>query len=176
MLSRMMKIKVVFSLAIVLFTSCSEKEKPKVEVDWTKERSIELNKEIALEEKINIKLFLERHKSWKMIETGTGLQYFIYEKGEGDFALAGMNVDIRYKVMTLDEKVCYETASDEVLEIKIDHSERESGLQEGLKKMRVGDKVKMIVPSHLAHGLTGDFNKIPPLTPILLDVEIVEIL
>jgi len=52
----------------------------------------------------------------------------------------------------------------------------ETGVQEGLKKMREGDKVKMIIPSHLAHGLTGDMNKIKPLTPIVVDLHLIEIL
>lgn len=174
------KCKGVFSITFLFIfgfiVSCSESSSSKESIVWTKEKSIELNRVITLEEKIDIKLFLERHKIWKMVETGSGLQYYIYENGEGERAVPGMTVDIKYKVMTLDEKVCYETGEDEVLEVKIDHSEIETGLQEGLKKMRVGDKAKMIIPSHLAHGLSGDYNKIPPLTPIVVDVQLVEIL
>ena len=169
-----------FFLLVLLFniflTSCSNDDPFKEEVVWNKQKSIELNKVITLEEKIDIKIFLERHRDWKMVETGSGLQYFIYEHGSGRKAVPGVSVDINYKVMTLDEKICYQTGEDEVLEVRIDHSEIETGLQEGLKQMRVGDKAKMVIPSHLAHGLTGDYNKIPPLTPILIDVQLVEIL
>ena len=169
-----------FFLLVIFFqfflTSCSNKEPLKEEVVWDKEKSIELNKVITLEEKIDIKIFLERHRDWRMVETGSGLQYYIYEHGSGRKAKPGVSVDITYKVMTLDEKLCYQTGEDEVLEVKIDHSEIETGLQEGLKQMSVGDKAKMIIPSHLAHGLTGEYNKIPPLTPILIDVQLVEIL
>jgi FKBP-type peptidyl-prolyl cis-trans isomerase FkpA len=164
---------VIFSINLV---SCDEKSTEQKEVNWSKEKSIELNKVITLEEKIDIKLYLERHKKWKMVETGSGLQYFIYDHGDGDSVKTGMTVQLKHKVFTLDDKLCYETEEDEVLEVKIDHSEVETGLQEGLKKMRLGDKAKIIIPSHLAHGLTGDFNKIPPLTPIVVEVELVEIL
>lgn len=167
---------ILLAFFILFIISCSNDKPLKKEIDWNKEKSIELNRVITLEEKIDIKLFLERHKDWKMSETGSGLQYYIYEKGKGERALPGMTVDIKYKVMTLDEKVCYESGEDEVLEVEIDHSEIETGLQEGLKQMYVGDKAKMIIPSHLAHGLSGDYNKIPPLTPILIDVQLVEIL
>lgn len=176
------KSKAVFRITFLFIfsytVSCSESTSSKSEepIVWSKEKSIELNRVITLEEKIDIKLFLERHKVWKMVETGSGLQYYIYETGEGERAVPGMTVDIKYRVMTLDEKVCYETGEDEVLEVKIDHSDIETGLQEGLKKMRVGDKAKMIIPSHLAHGLSGDYNKIPPLTPIVVDVQLVEVL
>lgn len=163
----------IFSINLV---SCNEKTSEQKDVNWSKEKSIELNKVITLEEKINIKLYLERHKKWAMVETGSGLQYYTYENGEGDSIKTGMLIEIKHKVYTLDDKLCYETDKDEVLEVKIDHSEIETGLQEGLKKMKIGDKAKMIIPSHLAHGLTGDFNKIPPLTPIVVDVELIRIL
>jgi FKBP-type peptidyl-prolyl cis-trans isomerase len=31
----------------------------------------------------------------------------------------------------------------------------------------------LIVPTHLAHGLVGDFDKIPPLTTLVVNVELV---
>ena len=55
----------------------------------------------------------------------------------------------------------------------IDKSDIESGVQEGIKKMRVGDKAKLIIPSHLAHGLTGDMEKIPPLSVIVVDIHLI---
>ena len=76
----------------------------------------------------------------------------------------------------MDGTVCYETGKDEVLEVEVDHSQVETGLQEGLKKMKVGDKAKMIIPSHLAHGITGDLNKIPPLTPLIIDIQVTELI
>ena len=163
-----------FFLLLLLLSCTSEKEET-IEVDWTKEKSMELNKTIAAEEKIAIKLFLAQHADWKLIETGTGLQYFIYEKGDGVAIKVGSKVDVKYKVTQLDGTVCYETGEDEVLEVVVDHSQVESGVQEGLKKMRIGDKAKMIIPSHLAHGITGDLNKIPPLTPLVVDIQVIEL-
>lgn len=160
---------------LVIFGCTTKKEEPK-KVDWTKEKSMELNKTIAAEEKIKIRLFLEQHKSWKMIDSGSGLQYYIYEKGTGEMPKVGSSVDVQYSIQLLDGTQCYKTEDDEVVEIKVDHSQIETGVQEGLKKMRVGDKAKMIIPSHLAHGLTGDLDKIPPLTPIIVDINLIEIL
>ncbi len=163
-------------LFLGLFISCSDKKEQKNEVEWSKEKSMELNKTIAAEEKIAIKLFLAQHGDWKITETGTGLQFYIYEKGLGTQIKVGSVVDIKYKVSQLDGTVCYETGEDEVLEVVVDHSQVETGIQEGLKKMKVGDKAKMIIPSHLAHGLTGDLDKIPPLTPLVIDIQIIEML
>jgi len=169
-----MKYLLVFIL-LTIFSCTTKVEKPK-EIEWSKEKSMELNKTIAMEEKIAIKLFLAQHHSWKMIETGTGLQYYIYESGKGEEIKVGSVIDVEYSVSKLDGTICYQTGKDEVLEIVVDHSTVETGIQEGLKKMKVGDKAKFIIPSHLAHGLTGDLNKIPSLTPIVVDIQVVELL
>ncbi len=170
--------KNLFLLIVIIgLISCSQKKAEANEVNWNKEKSVELNKVIANEEAVDIKIYLQKHLDWKMVETGSGLQYYIYEQGDSKDSLKVNDiVDIKYKVMTFNDTVCYQTAKDEVLEVKIDHSQVETGLQEGLKKMCVGDRAKMIVPSHLAHGLTGDFDKIPPLTPIVIDVKVVDLL
>ena len=169
--------KFYYLLMTAIFIGCSEKEEsPKVKINWTKENSIELNKRIALEEKLAIKLFLAQHQDWSIIESGTGLQYFIYEKGNGPSITVGSVIDVEYSVSKLDGTLCYKTSDDNVIEIVVDHSQVETGIQECLKKMKEGDKAKMIIPSHLAHGLTGDMDKIPPLTPIVIDLHVIEIL
>jgi len=167
--------KLSFFLFLILL-SCSSNEETVKEIDWSKEKSMELNKTIAEEEKIAIKLFLAQHSDWKLTSTGTGLQYYIYETNDGQPIKVGSVIDVKYKVTQLDGTVCYETGEDEVLEVEVDHSQVETGLQEGLKKMKVGDKAKMIIPSHLAHGITGDLNKIPPLTPLIIDIQVTELI
>ncbi len=168
--------KYLIAFLLLIISSCQSDEKKPVEVQWSKEKSMELNKRIALEEKIAIKLFLAQHSAWKMIETGTGLQYYIYENGTGETPHEGSVVDVEYSIKMLDGTLCYENEKDEVIEIVIDHSQVETGVQEGLKKMRVGDKAQFIIPSHLAHGLTGDLDKIKPLSPIVVDIKLIEII
>lgn len=170
-----MKMKISFLFILCLLIACTSKKEKPVEVEWSKEKSMELNKTIAAEEKIRIKLFLEQHKTWQMTETGSGLQYYIYEQGNGAQPKPGSVVDVEYSITLLDGTECYKTEKDEVVELVVDHSQVETGVQEGLKKMKVGDKAKMIVPSHLAHGLTGDMEKIPSLMPIVVDIHLVEI-
>ena len=41
--------------------------------------------------------------------------------------------------------------------------------------MHVGDKMRFILPSHLAHGLTGDQTKIPPFSSVMYEIELLEI-
>lgn len=166
---------VVFSLISLMFSCSSGKKEEKEKVNWTKEKSLELGKEIAIEEDLMIRLYLEQHKNMKFIKTGTGLQYLILKQGDGDSAKAGHFVFVDYKISLLDGKVCYQTDADHYDKLIVDRSDVQSGIQEGLKKMRVGDSSKMIMPSHLANGLVGDLENIPPLSPIIVDISLKQI-
>ena len=42
--------------------------------------------------------------------------------------------------------------------------------------MKVGDKAKFIIPSHLAFGLLGDENKIPKRATLVYDVELIDVM
>ena len=108
-----------------------------------------------------------------MTKTGSGLQYMIYEHGDIDTSytpLPGNIARIEYKITMLDGTLCYRTEDDEYENFKVDRSEIESGVQEGIKKMSIGDRARLIIPSHLGHGLLGDRDKIPPLTPLVIDI------
>ncbi|MDH3321533.1 MAG: peptidylprolyl isomerase [Flavobacteriaceae bacterium] len=50
-----------------------------------------------------------------------------------------------------------------------------AGFREGLQQMGVGDKVLLIIPSHLAYGEQGARGVIPPNTDLLFELEIVEV-
>lgn len=162
-------------LLVVLFSSCQSSDKNEVKIDWSQKRSSDFGKELAIEEDMNIRMYLEQRKSWKVEETGTGLRYYIYEKGNGPLAQSGLTAKVRFKITLLTGEVCYQTEGNEVESFKIDKSDIESGVQEGIKKMHVGDKAKLIIPSHLGHGLVGDFDKIPPLTTIVVDLELISL-
>jgi FKBP-type peptidyl-prolyl cis-trans isomerase len=41
--------------------------------------------------------------------------------------------------------------------------------------LRVGDKARFILPSHLAHGVPGDGVKIPRRATIIYDLELINI-
>ena len=167
----------VLSLFMLLFlASCGGgKEDDRPEIEWNTEKSTDLNKKLAIEEEIEIKLFLEQHKDWEMTKTGTGLRYYIYQNGEGDSAQVGQIAQVEMKITLLDGKEVYKTEKDEVEEFMIDKSQVESGIHEGIKKMKEGDKAKLIMPSHLGHGLVGDFDKIPPLAVLVADLHLIKL-
>ncbi len=162
----------IFSFLIIIF-SCSEQQEKEKEVDWNQDKSTELNKNLSMEEEINIDLFLEEHKDWKVQKTGSGLRYWIYETGKGAEATASKTAEVELIIELLDGKECYRTDSDEVEVFEIDRADIESGIHEGIKYLRVGDRAKFILPSHLAHGLVGDLDKVPPLSTLVVDIHLI---
>lgn len=155
--------------------ACSSQKTEKPIPEWNQEKSTDLNKSLMAEQEINIDLFLAQHEAWQVEKTGTGLRYVIGKKTTGPLPQKGQSAKVHYKISLLDGKVCYETAPDELDVFVVDNSEMESGIHEGIKKMHVGEKAKLIFPSHLAHGLVGDMKEIPPLSPLVVDIELIEL-
>lgn len=169
-----MKKELAFGLLLVLGSCSEEAEQPKP-VQWDMEKSTQMNKELAIEQDIDIDLYFAQHENWEVKQTGSGLRYVILKKSEGEFPKAGMDAKTQYKISLLDGTVVYQTEKDELDIFQIDKSDMESGIHEGIKLMRVGEKAKLVFPSHLAHGLIGDLEKIPPLSPLVVDIELIGI-
>ncbi|MES2837634.1 MAG: FKBP-type peptidyl-prolyl cis-trans isomerase [Bacteroidota bacterium] len=168
-------IQLVFLLFVFAFVSC-EKKKPNVAIT-----NSELNKPLqnanrALVKKGNAEIdaYVKR-RNLQMTETGTGLRYMIYKNGVGVKAESGNYVNISFKVSLLDGTVCYSTDKKGPQEVLIGQDHVESGIHEGLQLMHVGDKAIFILPPNIAHGLIGDQDKIPPLSTIIYDVELISL-
>ena len=167
----------LFHIIIFSIAACSDQpETVKNNPAWSQEQSIQMNAAFAAEELEDIERFLDRRSDWKMTETGSGLQYFIYESIEGDKPIIGDVVWVNFSVSLLDNKVCYTSKRNEPESFMVEKSDIESGIHEGVQLMAEGEKAKLILPSHLAHGLIGDLDEIPPLEPVIYDIELVKII
>lgn len=170
-----MKKLIFYIVSVFLISSCQEQKEDDHQREWTNEESIFVNQQFTKEEEIDIKLFLKRRPDWLIKETGSGLRYWIYEDRKGDPAKEGDIVDVRFEVKMLDDSLIYKSEENEVSSFKVDKSNVETGVQEGIKYLSEGDKAKFIIPSHLGHGLLGDFEKIPPLQVLVVDIELLKI-
>ncbi len=170
-------------LIIVLFflgflVSCAEEkheEKKEKVPEYDKEKSIEMFKEFTEEEKEEIDNFVKRHPDWNLKPTETGLLYSVYSEGEGELIQPGQTAIVSYEISGLDGSVYYESDSLETESFKVDKADIESGIHQGIKLLNKGAKGKFIIPSHLAHGLIGDMDKIPPLSAVIYDIHLVDI-
>ncbi len=172
--------KVEWQIAVLLplfYSACGNKQAERTVTVPSKtytESSININKKLLNKESQDIDNWLNRHKI-KAEKTGTGLRYFKIKEGHGNLAQPGQWATIDYKVSLLDGTFCYDTKEGGPETFLIEQDQVESGLHEGIQKMHVGDKFLFILPPHLAHGLLGDDKKIPPLSTILYEVELLKI-
>ena len=174
----MIKSFTYFFILILIVLSCRQEKKPIVEEKskWSKGHSVNFNQELVIREQMQIKLFLDHQKSLKMNLTHSGLRYMIYKNGVGkELAKNGQLATIKIKMSLLDGTICYETIDNEYEYFGIEKSEKEFGIHELVKYMKVGDRAKAILPSHLAHGLLGDRQNIPPQSILYLDVELIDL-
>lgn len=158
---------------VLLSCQCNDKvvEREETSSEVRKESLIEENQRWARQESRDIDNFVQR-KGLQMETSGTGLRYAIEALGEGAKAQPGQVAVIDYRVSLLDGTLCYSTDSLGAEEFLVEMDDVESGLHEGIQLLRVGDKAKFIIPSHLAHGLAGDRQKIPMRSPIIYELEL----
>jgi FKBP-type peptidyl-prolyl cis-trans isomerase len=138
------------------------------------EALIKINKYLVDKDADQIRGFVRR-RNWNMKTTQTGLWYMIERKGTGEAAHTGMIATINYTVSLLDGTICYSSDKPGPKKFRIGKGGVERGLEEGILLLHKGDKAVFILPPHLAFGLTGDDNKIPPRSIIVYEVELLQL-
>lgn len=175
----LLKIKLSLLLFIsVILISCHNKKDAVVEKQLSqqeiKERLLEINQASIQVENKQIDTLVTK-SGWNMTETGTGLRYQILEKGNGPIATSGKIASLEYEVKLISGEVIYSSDKTGPKEFRIGKGGVESGLEEGILLLRVGDKARLIMPSYLAEGLAGDQDKIPPKATLIYTIKLIEL-
>ncbi len=169
---------VMFVLIVIVVVSCDE-NKPanpaqKLSQDQVTEKLLSANKAaLNVEDQQIDKLIASR--GWEMMKTGTGLRYQVLEKGNGLIAATGKIARFEYEVELISGEVIYSSVKTGPKEFRIGSGGVESGLEEGILLLKTGDKVRFIIPSYLAHGLSGDQDKIPPKATLIYTVKLIDL-
>ena len=169
-------------IAFLLFVSCRQTNSNPFKVQkpskLDKETSISLNKYWIQDEHFQIKTYCER-QGWKMTISPSGLNYMIIDSSSrrSDTPTIGDEVILSYDIRLLDpnQTSCYHSDSNGLAKFKVDQSLVESGLHEVVTYLGVGDSALVVLPHYLAHGIAGDNQKIPPLSPLLYFIKLVDV-
>jgi FKBP-type peptidyl-prolyl cis-trans isomerase FkpA len=175
----MFRINFFFSFILAsFFISCSHKnnngQNQNPDPSKLKQSLVNANKIVVHNESERINTYIKKHH-WEMQTTGTGLRYMIYKNGEGLHAKPGSIISLNYAVEQLDSVACYSSKDTGPLEFAVNQSDQIRGLHELALLLKKGDKVKAILPPHLAYGLAGDNNKIPPRAVLVYDIEVLNV-
>jgi FKBP-type peptidyl-prolyl cis-trans isomerase FkpA len=159
------------------FASCNTQPEQKKPIGPAKYKKslVNANKDLVALEQQDIENYILRQK-WEMVETGSGLQYMIYEQGNGKQVEEGLVVQCAYTTGLLTGKTCYSSDKLGPKEFLVGRGGVESGLEEAVLLFREGDKIKIILPSHLAFGLVGDDDCIPKKAVLVYDLEVRNVL
>ena len=96
--------------------------------------------------------------------------------GKGPAAKAGDTVRVHYTGTLLDGKK-FDSSRDrnEPFELKLGAGMVIKGWDEGIPGMKAGGRRKLTIPSDMAYGKSGHPPVIPPDSPLVFDVELIEI-
>lgn len=138
-----------------------------------KEALIELNRKRASNEQDLLEAWVDK-QGWDMRKTKTGLRYQVYASAAGDSAVVGNSVGVTYSAYLLDQSPVARTGAD-VHYFRVGHDDVISGLHEVVTLISRGDSVRVLIPSYLAYGLTGNAPSVPSNAPLFYDLCLVDI-
>ncbi len=177
MINRHFYLLIIFSGYI--FSSCStekdQEEKVNIDERLLRKQLENVQKPVITMENDIINSYVKQHQL-KLNTSGTGLRYAILKENKNGNSIQTMDVvQLKFKIYLLDGTLCYSSDKDGKKSVKVDYDNIETGLHEGLKLMRKGEIALFILPSHLAHGVVGDNNKIPPKSPLRMEIEVLDL-
>jgi len=113
--------------------------------------------------------------STKLRTTESGLQYSIITEGEGENADSGNVVTVHYSGFLSDgTKFDSSVEKDEPFSFLLGMGQVIPGLEEGLKLMNKGSKVRLVIPPELGYGGLAA-GTIPPNSILFFDIELVDV-
>jgi FKBP-type peptidyl-prolyl cis-trans isomerase len=171
-------LQIINVFLIVLFVGCKSREDkvPSLSLKDTKKTLEEINKGLVDKDRERIDAYIARHRLEGIEENKSGLFYLIWGEPSGPKPIAGNIVILDYSVTLLDGTFCYTSENGKPKEFLVGHGGVESGLEMGVLLMHQGQRAKFILPPHLAHGLLGDNDQIPPRSIIVYDVHLLTII
>lgn len=100
--------------------------------------------------------------------TGTGLRYAIIEQGVEEAIQETEIVSMRYNLTLLDGTHVGSSKEDGALTIRVNKDNNGVlGLHEAMLNLHRGDSAVVIIPSHLAWGIAGNSDGVPPMSTVI---------
>jgi len=108
-------------------------------------------------------------------KTDSGLRFKMIQKGTGKQASKGNNVSVHYEGSLVNGQVFDSSYQrKEPISFQLGVGQVIPGWDEGIGLLKVGDKARFVIPSHLAYGSAGAGGVIPPDATLIFDVELMD--
>lgn len=136
-----------------------------------KENLEKTNQIVINKEKERIHSHIAR-TTWQTKEID-GIFLEITKESKGKKIQQGDKITLSYTCTLLDGTILYDSQKDGKLHIKIgSESQCPLGLQKALLHLKQDQEARIIIPSALAYGLSGDGNKIPRSATLIYEIKI----
>lgn len=168
---------ILLCLPLVLFGGCGGSDAPQVPANKLPKSTVEsdflsMNARFMEYEREDIRHYIDS-LGWEMDTTLSGLHYRIDEVGYGDTVSRLDEVTVRYSIALLDGEVC-----DEMREVvrtaRLGKGQLVKGLEEAIRMLKASGSGTFVIPSYLAYGVSGKNGCVPPWSPILCKVCLIE--
>jgi FKBP-type peptidyl-prolyl cis-trans isomerase len=169
-------IKPLIISVLVLLSACSEAqtESPKKPVEKpTQEELIDKNRQLLEHERERIDRFIEAN-GFNMQQTGNGIHYMFLKDSSytEEFQFKeGDKVEYRYRITLLDGTPIANSKDDGTRIITINKDNTQIGLHEAFLLMTIGDELLVILPSHLAYGISKNEDNVPPHATVIYELK-----
>lgn len=151
----------------------NQENQPEINPQVLQESLENVNRKLVLEEAEAIDAYAKRH-GLQTIKTGTGLQFIVTFQGVGDSIRKGEVVRFKYVTKLLSGEIIYSSETSGPKQFVVGRGGVEAGLEEAVLYLKHGDAAIIILPSHLAFGLLGDQDMIPPRSTVIYEIEILD--
>ena len=163
---------IVFACALILLPACRQ-QRPQLPANRPIERPAEIdlvriNTGIVQQEDSLINLYVQTSKL-NFTRTEAGFWYKIEQNSKNPLLIQDDIVLINYRLYLLDGTFVEEQTN---FRITVGRKEFILGIDEALELMRPGDSGVFIFPSNLAFRLRGYGNLVPPFTPVIFQVSV----
>ncbi|MFO7933900.1 MAG: FKBP-type peptidyl-prolyl cis-trans isomerase [Bacteroidales bacterium] len=168
--------KMILPVGMFFLFSCEslDQEQQETPSDTVREQFVRANQYMYRRHQDHIAAFVSR-VGWDAEVTPSGLWIVRETGGEGKRIEEGSRVVYSFTSRLLDGTSCYEASEEDPEVVVIGRGGVESGVEEGLRKLREGSEATLIIPPHLAHGNFGDGNRIPGNSVLLYKVRILDV-
>ncbi|QTE23677.1 gliding motility-associated peptidyl-prolyl isomerase GldI [Polaribacter cellanae] len=160
-----MKIKMLLFCGIIL-VGCS-KSTPRKPINPKPsttifQKAIEESKQLNKVEEEKIEQLIEKDSINKYTNSLNGFWYTYITKIEANTATpkAGDIAVIAYDIRDLNDSIIYSKEELGIKNYSVDKEDFISGIQKGIKLMKIGETITFVLPSYNAFGISGDGNKI----------------
>jgi len=175
-----MKIKIGLLIVVLSLVSCAN-PKPRKPIAHTgrmdMDKSIAYNKKLFELEKKAFQSIINKDTLHQYIDSKHGFWYAYDVEMSTDSIrpTKGDEVVFAYDVKALDGQIIYTQQELGDKTYRVDQQDFMQGIQEGIKLMKVDEKVIFLLPSQKAYSYYGDENKIGTNMPLIVSVELKEI-